>query len=345
MEKRKLGWAKKALLGITAAVMVGIGILGGVGTYSNLSHKYGGETALGALAAGEGATAVLALVMLVTTVFGRSAPRIVRLGLWALPAAAATMGATAAQGTGQTIVYALTPMAITAAAESVGYLARLAVVHVDGHDAEAEARSATLVRDLAYHQARAAAHPEKRTRTRSAKKAWRLAAKVGTGDATLGAALLDVQREKLTQGATVALERMFAPIASASAPALSAGSAQGTPALPPASAGDATTPGDHEPTIRPDSAEYPPHAAPDQAEETESVRPNLKVIQGEKKRTTSIAADVRDMVTAGIEDVRVIAEAIATRHGRDAEDPTFRSTVTRTFRAARADVASATATD
>ncbi|MGX1659250.1 hypothetical protein ACWIGH_30465, partial [Streptomyces albidoflavus] len=47
------------------------------------------RAALGALAAGEGATAVMALVLLVTTLFGRTAPVVVRLGLarnrWARP--------------------------------------------------------------------------------------------------------------------------------------------------------------------------------------------------------------------------------------------------------------------
>jgi len=239
-EKKPLGWVKVTLLFITAVVMVGVGVLGGVGTYSNLSHRYGGETALGALGAGEGATAVLALVLLVTTVFGRPAPKLVRLGLWALPAAAAAMGATAAHGTGQTIVYALTPMAITASAESVAYLARLAVVHQEGRDVEAEARAAAVVRDLAYHQARAAAHPSERARKRSVLRSWRLARKVGTGDVALGTELLDVQRVRLTQGADIALERMFTPGMTGSVPAALGASADTPRAILPASADDAT---------------------------------------------------------------------------------------------------------
>ncbi|MFD3941142.1 hypothetical protein ACFWSP_40455, partial [Streptomyces sp. NPDC058618] len=100
--KNPISRMQKTLLWVTIVPMLAIGILGGVGTYSNLSHRYGGETALGALAAGEGATAVMALVLLVTTLFNRPAPLVVRLGLWALPAAAAAMGATAAKGIGQT---------------------------------------------------------------------------------------------------------------------------------------------------------------------------------------------------------------------------------------------------
>lgn len=336
--KKSLGWVKITLLSVTALVMVGVGALGGVGTYSNLSHRYGGETALGALGAGEGATAVLALVLLVTTVFNRPAPKLVRLGLWALPAAAAVMGATAANGTGQTIVYALTPMAITASAESVAYLARLAVVHQEGRDVEAEARAAALVRDLAYHQARAAAHPDKKVREKSVKKSWKLAAKVGTGDTTLGTDLLDVQRVRLTQGADIALERMFAPGLSATAPALAPASADTVPAILAASADDATSPRTHEATIHADTNGYPADEGSDQEESTENVRPTLKVVRDVKAKGKSMRADVREMVASGVTNVRHVADAIATRHGRDADDKGFQATVGKYVREAKADI-------
>ncbi len=337
MQKKPLGGVKITLLSITAAVMVGVGVLGGVGTYSNLSHRYGSETALGALGAGEGATAVLALVLLVTTLFNRAAPKLVRLGLWALPAAAAVMGATAAKGIGQTIVYALTPMAITAAAESLAYLARLAVVHQEGRDIEAEVRAAAVVRDLAYHQARAAAHPSKRVRKASVRKSWRLAAKVGTGDTALGADLLDVQRTRITQGADIALERMFAPgITATAAPALLAASATAAPALPAASTDGLVDSRAPESTIRPDANGYPGDTAPDQAEDSQTVRPALSLVRAEKTKKPSIAADVRRMAADGVKDVRHVLDAIATRHGREADDPKLRQTVTRYWREATA---------
>ncbi|MER7659814.1 conjugal transfer protein [Streptomyces albidoflavus] len=333
--KKPLGWVKITLLSITALVMVGVGVLGGVGTYSNLSHRYGGETALGALGAGEGATAVLALVLLVTTVFGRPSPKLVRLGLWALPAAAAVMGATAADGTGQTIVYALTPMAITASAESVAYLARLAVVHQEGRDVEAEARAAAVIRELAYHQARAAGHPDEKVREKSVKKSWKLARKVGAGDTALGTDLLDVQRVRLTQGADIALERMFAPGLSATAPALAPASADTTPALPPASAGDATTARPHESTILTDDHGRPNETGSDQAEEGENIRPDLHVVRDETGKKPSIAADVRHLVSKGVDDVRFVVDAIATRHGRDADDKALKATVGKYIREAK----------
>ncbi|MET7603924.1 conjugal transfer protein [Streptomyces avermitilis] len=205
---------------LTAAFvpMLATGVVGGIGTYSNIGHAYGRGTALGALGAGEGATAVLALVLLGLTMLGQSSPRVVRIGLWALPAAAAVMGAMAAPDPGRTVVYALTPMGMSVSAEGMAFLARRIVVHTDGRDAENERRTADVVQALAYHRARAAHHPVDRVRKRSDRVSWRLARKVGVGDAALGSRLLDVQRDRITDGADAALASMFgtaAPISTA----------------------------------------------------------------------------------------------------------------------------------
>nr|WP_239150706.1 conjugal transfer protein [Streptomyces sp. SID8111] len=189
--------------------MLATGVFGGIGTYSNIGDSYGKGTALGALAAGEGATAVLALVLLGLTMLGQSSPRIVRIGLWALPAAAAVMGAMAAPDLGRTVIYALTPMGMSVSAEGMAFLARRIVVHTDGRDAENERRTADLVQALAYHRARATHHPSGRVRTWSERKSWRLARKVGVGDTALGSRLLDVQRDRVTAGADAALASMF----------------------------------------------------------------------------------------------------------------------------------------
>ncbi|MET9321500.1 conjugal transfer protein [Streptomyces sp. NPDC003038] len=196
---------------LTAAFlpMLATGVAGGVGTYSNISRAYGKGTALGAVAAGEGATAVLALVLLGLTMLGQSSPRIIRVGLWALPAAASVMAAMAADDPGRTVIYAVTPMGMCVAAEGMAFLARRIVVHQDGRDAEAEAEAAAVVRSLAYHRARAANHPWALVRKWSDQTSWRLARKVGLGDASLGARLLDVQRDRLTSGADAALAAMF----------------------------------------------------------------------------------------------------------------------------------------
>ncbi|WP_411088320.1 hypothetical protein [Streptomyces sp. 061-3] len=209
---------KKVILAAATIPMIAVGIAGGVGTFNNISGKYGSGTAVGALAAGEGATAVAALLLLVTTMLGQSAPAIIRIALWALPAAAAVMGATAANGTGEAIVYSLTPMAITAAAEGVAFLSRRVVVHRTGVDMEVQRRNAETVQRLAYHRARAANHPKERARRRSERASWRLAKRVGVGDTELGAQLVEVQRDRLTEGADAALLDMFT-VASAPAPA------------------------------------------------------------------------------------------------------------------------------
>ncbi|MGW6920764.1 conjugal transfer protein [Streptomyces sp. NPDC054950] len=209
---------------LTAAFvpMLATGVVGGIGTYSNIGHAYGKGTALGALGAGEGATAVLALVLLGLTMLGQSSPRVVRAGLWVLPAAAAVMGAMAAPDPGRTVVYALTPMGMSVSAEGMAFLARRIVVHTDGRDAENERRTADIVQALAYHRARAAHHPTSRVRKRSDRASWRLARKVGVGDTALGSRLLDVQRDRVTSGADAALASMFTPVALDSTPVINA---------------------------------------------------------------------------------------------------------------------------
>jgi hypothetical protein len=196
---------------LTAAFlpMLGTGLAGGFGTYTNISGAYGRGPALGAVAAGEGATAVLALVLLGLTMLGQSSPLVIRVGLWALPTAASVMAAMAADDAGSTVIYAVTPMGMCVAAEGMAFLARRIVVHTDGRDAEAEAKTASVVRALAYHRARAANHPDAGVRKRSERKSWRLARKAGTGDTALGTRLLDVQRQRVTAGADTALAEMF----------------------------------------------------------------------------------------------------------------------------------------
>ncbi|MEU3084708.1 conjugal transfer protein [Streptomyces albidoflavus] len=323
---------QKTVLVAAIVPMVAVGVAGGVGTYTNISGKYGSGTAVGALAAGEGATAVLALVLLVTTLLGQSAPLLVRAGLWALPAAAAVMGATAATDIGQGIVYALTPMAITASAEGIAFLSRRVVVHQEGRDIEAEARAAAIVRDLAYHRARAASHPSDRVRKASVRKSWRLAAKVGTGDIRLGADLMDIQRERIGTGANEALAQMFGGVSES--PALTSATAR--PALPTASTGESVDSRGQESTIHADADGRPNETGSDQQEETESVRPDLKVVGTEPTKKRSIRADVFGMVADGVQDVRTVIDAIATRHNRPADDAALRSTVHKYVREASA---------
>lgn len=206
---------QKIVLTAAFVPMLLTGVAGGIGTFSNIGHAYGEGTALGAVAAGEGATAVLGLVLLGLTMLGQSSPWPVRVGLWALPAAASVMSAMAAPDPARTVIYAVTPMGMCVSAEGMAFLARRIVVHTDGRDAEAERKAAAVVQALAYHRARAANHPDKGVRKRSDRKSWRLARKVGVGDVALGSRLLDVQRDRVTDGANAALSAMFAGIANA----------------------------------------------------------------------------------------------------------------------------------
>ncbi|WP_405673056.1 conjugal transfer protein [Streptomyces canus] len=218
MNPKPLTKMQISVLAAAFVPMLATGVIGGIGTYSNIGHAYGKGTALGALAAGEGATAVLALVLLGLTMLGQSSPRVVRIGLWALPAAASVMGAMAAPNPARTVIYALTPLGMSVSAEGMAFLARRIVVHTDGRDAEHERHTADLVQALAYHRARAAQHPSDRVKKWSERKSWRLARKIGVGDTALGSRLLDVQRDRVTEGADAALASMFGtPAAPASA--------------------------------------------------------------------------------------------------------------------------------
>ncbi|MFF7388909.1 conjugal transfer protein [Streptomyces scabiei] len=208
-ERRELTNPQIAVLAAAFVPMLATGVAGGYGTYSNISHAYGTGTALGAVAAGEGATAVLALVLLGLTMLGQSSPSVVRTGLWVLPAAASVMAAMAAPDLGRTVIFALTPLGMSVSAEGMAFLARRIVVHTDGRDAENERRTADLVQALAYHHARAANHPSDLVKRWSERKSWRLVRKVGVGDVALGSRLLEVQRDRVTAGADAALASML----------------------------------------------------------------------------------------------------------------------------------------
>lgn len=339
---RLSGW-QQIVLGCPIALMVAVCVGGGWGTYHNIQDVYGADTAFGVLAAGEGATAVLALLMLGLTVLGQSVPLVLRIGLWVLPIVAATMSATAAKTDGEMVVYAATPMAITAGAEGLAFLVRRIVVHLNGCDVDAQARDADTLRALAYHRARAASHPWRWVKGVSELRSWRLARKVGRGDAALGAELLTVQRERITAGADTALTDMYAPSADTSTltkdmsgPELET-SAEPAPALPPVSSGDTTTPEHRDITIPADTSGYPAETTPDQPGNPETIRPDLEIVRDAPEPQRSMRGDVRQMVDDGVKDVGVMVDTVASRHGRDPKDKTLRQTVAKYAREARAD--------
>lgn len=208
---RSLTRGQIAVLTIATLPMIAVGAGGAVGTYANASSVlHNSRTALGVVAAGEGATLVAALVMIGVTMLGQAAPAVVRAALWVLPMTASFMGLAIAPTPREAVVYALTPLAMTAAAEGISFLARRIVSHTSGVDVEAQRRNAEILRRIAFHAAQAERHPNDKTRKDSALKAWKLMREVGGGDAQLGSGLIAVQRERLTEGADTALLSMLA---------------------------------------------------------------------------------------------------------------------------------------
>ncbi|WP_331728833.1 hypothetical protein OG693_39505 (plasmid) [Streptomyces sp. NBC_01259] len=207
---RSLTRGQKWVLALATIPMIAVGVAGAIGTYANATAElHRSETAIGVVAAGEGATLVAAIVMIGVTMLGQAAPLIVRAALWALPAAASTMGIVIAPHAKEAVVYGLTPLAMTAAAEGISFLARRIVSHTTGVDVEAQRRNAETMREIAFHAAQAQRHPDEKIREKSALKAWKLMSQVGDGDSQLGSGLISVQRDRLTQGADAALVSML----------------------------------------------------------------------------------------------------------------------------------------
>ncbi|MER6503227.1 hypothetical protein ABT218_28675 [Streptomyces sp. NPDC001455] len=362
--RRTLSAPQKGVLAAAFVPMLATGVAGGVGTYSNISHAYGKGTALGAVAAGEGATAVLALVLLGLTMLGQSSPRVVRLGLWALPAAASVMAAMAGPDAGRTVIYAVTPMGMCVSAEGMAFLARRIVVHTDGRDAEAEARAAAVVQALAYHRAVAANHPDEKEREKADKRSWKLARRVGATDATLAPRLLEVQRDRVADGADAALGAMFA-VTPAVTPAVTAVTAPVTPApapvTPPLPAGnvqpelepDRPDHDDAEPQVIPSVPPVEPAPVEDVPEPVTPVTP--PVTEGVTPVTESVTDDESDNTddetatasggTATLEEIAAVAGVttpapgdrltdeqldVVLRHLRYSDDPplSYRQAVT-----------------
>ncbi|WP_329203942.1 hypothetical protein [Streptomyces sp. NBC_01435] len=207
---RSLTRGQKQVLALATIPMIAVGVGGAIGTYANATAElHRSATAIGVVAAGEGATLVAAIVMIGVTMLGQAAPLIVRAALWALPAAASTMGIVIAPTMKEAVVYGITPLAMTAAAEGISFLARRIVSHTTGVDVEAQRRNAETMREIAFHAAQAERHPNKKVRKKSALKAWKLMSQVGDGDTQLGSGLISVQRDRLTKGADAALVSML----------------------------------------------------------------------------------------------------------------------------------------
>jgi hypothetical protein len=190
--------------------MVVVGAFGAWGTYSNAVTEFHRQaTAAGVVAAGEGLTLILALVMLGRTMLNMPSPGVVRGGMWVAPLSASGIGVSIANDVREAAVYAVTPLAMSGAAEGLGLIARSIVVYRTGLDAEVMRRNADAARQLAFQRAVADGHPDERKKKAAVRRYWRLAKYVGVGDAELGTGLVDVQRVRVREGADAALASMY----------------------------------------------------------------------------------------------------------------------------------------
>lgn len=210
MKTRELTWGQWLVLGAAAVAMAVVGGVGAWGTFTNAATEFHRQaTAAGVVAAGEGLVLVLALIMLGRTMLGMASPAVVRGGMWLAPLSAACIGITIASDVREAAVYAVTPLAMSGAAEGLGFIARSIVIYRTGIDAEVQRRNADVARQLAFNRAVAASHPDEGKQQAAVRRYWRLARYVGVGDTELGAGLVDVQRVRVREGADAALASMY----------------------------------------------------------------------------------------------------------------------------------------
>ncbi|MFJ7280953.1 hypothetical protein [Kitasatospora sp. NPDC098663] len=209
MQTRHLTPGTRTVFAALFAVCAAVGTAGAAGTYANAKKALGSGTAVGVVAAGEGAILVLGLTMLGLTLIQRPYPAAMRLGLIGIPVAAAVAGIVIAPTDAARVAYGVSPLAMTAAAELSGLLARSIVVHRTGVDAEGDRRTGDALRLVEYHRARAERHPDERIRRRSERAAWRLARRIGAGDTRLGTALPDAYAERTAAAAVAAIDSLY----------------------------------------------------------------------------------------------------------------------------------------
>ncbi|MFJ2194193.1 hypothetical protein ACIOJE_40730 [Kitasatospora sp. NPDC087861] len=270
MQKRHLSKGTRAVFGLLFVVCVGVGAAGAIGTYSNATKVLDSDTAIGVVAGGEGAILVLGLTMLGLTLIQRPYPAAMRVGLIGIPVVAAAAGVVMAQTAAARVAYGVSPLAMTAAAELAGLLARSIVVHRTGVDAEADRRTGDALRMVEWHRARAERHPDERVRQRSERAAWRLARRIGAGDTRLGTALPDAYAERTATAAVAALDSLYGRTQAPAEPAVdTAVSAAPEPvsALPTAPVEIAAPAPEPEPTVEP---EVEPDAEPEPEPEAEA---------------------------------------------------------------------------
>lgn len=193
----KLSRGQKLVLAVAAAPMACVGVAGAVATYVNMNHVlHRGASAVGLVAAGEGATLICALVALAVTLMGQHTPATVRAGMWLVPLAASAVGVALAPTGSEAVVMAFTPLAMTAAGEGVAFVARRVVAYRTGVDVEQQRRSGLLL----WHANRAA-NGRGLGRHLSRAAVWRLTRSFASTDTQLSVQLGEIQRFRIGQGA------------------------------------------------------------------------------------------------------------------------------------------------
>jgi hypothetical protein len=219
----KLSKGQVAVLVLAATPMAVVGVVGAVATYVNMDNVlHRGASALGLVAAGEGATLICALIALAVTLMGQHTPATVRAGMWLVPLAASGVGIALAPTGAEAVVMAFTPLAMTAAGEGVAFVARRVVAYRTGVDIEQQRRSGLLL----WHANRAANGGAVGQKLSKA-AVWRLTRRFAETDSQLSVQLGEIQRYRIGQGAddnlTAVLTRETKPksVTPAKAPELS----------------------------------------------------------------------------------------------------------------------------
>lgn len=238
----KLTKGQKTVLILTSVPMAATGLAGAVATFVNMRGVLGnGATALGIVAAGEGAVVVLAFVSLLLTLMGQHTPGVVRAGLWLLPLIAAGTGVFLAPSHNMLAVMAITPLAMTVAGEGIALVARRIVAFQTGVDIEQQRRSGLLL----WHANRAA-NGRGLGKQLSTMAVWRLTKQFASTDAQMSVQLGEVQRYRVAEGADANLSAVLsgATTKTSKAPAQPAAvpAAPAAPQLPAAPAAAVTQP-------------------------------------------------------------------------------------------------------
>lgn len=231
MKNLKMSKGQIFVLMLALLPMAAIGVAGAVATYVNMDavlHR--SASALGLVAAGEGATLICALVALAVTLMGQHTPAVVRLGMWAVPLLAAGVGYLLAPTLNDRVTMTVTPLAMTAAGEGIAFVARRVVAFRTDTDLEQQRRSGLLL----WHANRAA-NGSRLGKYLSRSAVWRLTKAFAATDGQLNVQIGAVLRDKITRGADENLGAVLtrldnAPVRPAVAPAVPA------PALAPVEA-------------------------------------------------------------------------------------------------------------